>query len=392
MEKTYLLTGGTGFLGTLLASKLIKDGHKIIFLGRTKNGIDIYDRIKDSLWNYDNTIDINSLEVLEMNMSDENLGFSEKIIDKLKNRKIDGFWHLAANLSFKQKNKNEVFNTNTYELKNILNFVEKINTTFIFTSTAFVHGTKKGIVFENTNSKPSKFNNPYEESKFEAERIIEKWGKNKKENKYIIFRPSLLVEEEKTIFSLSGYYVVVASLHKLVKSFRIIKEKNPLLAKLLKIKINKNGKISSWIPFIYYNKGYLNLVPINIAINWMINIVENTNSRNKIYHIINTNPFKMSEIVEQTFEALNFKLPTYSTNLFFLNLYLILVKITSFFISNLKGFSRKLYYYKFYMTDNRIYKTDNTKQIIDFDIINNSFNLSKNFIKKTAETFIDKLN
>jgi len=103
MEKTYLLTGGTGFLGTLLASKLIKDGHKIIFLGRTKNGIDIYDRIKDSLWNYDNTIDINSLEVLEMNMSDENLGFSEKIIDKLKNRKIDGFWHLAANLSFKQK-------------------------------------------------------------------------------------------------------------------------------------------------------------------------------------------------------------------------------------------------------------------------------------------------
>lgn len=35
--KTYLFTGGTGYLGSVFAIKLLKDGSNLIFLGRSKN-------------------------------------------------------------------------------------------------------------------------------------------------------------------------------------------------------------------------------------------------------------------------------------------------------------------------------------------------------------------
>jgi thioester reductase-like protein len=47
MNKTYLLTGGNGFLGSLLSIELIKRGDKIIFLGRSKNNKSFEQRIKE---------------------------------------------------------------------------------------------------------------------------------------------------------------------------------------------------------------------------------------------------------------------------------------------------------------------------------------------------------
>jgi len=49
MRKTFLLTGGTGFLGSLFAVELIKRGDKVIFLGRSKNNESFRERIKKIL-------------------------------------------------------------------------------------------------------------------------------------------------------------------------------------------------------------------------------------------------------------------------------------------------------------------------------------------------------
>ena len=172
MSKTYLLTGGTGFLGSLLSIELIKKGDKVIFMGRAKNNESFSGRIIKTIKSIEPEISLDNIEIIEIDLCVDN--FIENFKDKLKN-KIDGIWHLAANLSFREKDRQEIFSTNIGGLKNILNFATFIKSPVFYVSTAYVHGQRPGIIYERDLIKPKYFNNPYEESKFEGEKIIKKW-------------------------------------------------------------------------------------------------------------------------------------------------------------------------------------------------------------------------
>ena len=71
--KTYLLTGGTGFLGSLFSIELIKKGDKVIFLGRAKDDKSFEQRIKEKLQSIEPNISLNNLEIVEINLHKENL-------------------------------------------------------------------------------------------------------------------------------------------------------------------------------------------------------------------------------------------------------------------------------------------------------------------------------
>jgi thioester reductase-like protein len=73
-RKTYLLTGGTGFLGSLLSLQLLKKGNKIIFLGRSKNGEPFKNRIEKKLRNLGENVAFENIETLEIELSKKNLG------------------------------------------------------------------------------------------------------------------------------------------------------------------------------------------------------------------------------------------------------------------------------------------------------------------------------
>lgn len=384
------MTGGTGFLGTLMSAKLIKEGHKIIYLGRTKEGMSIQDRIKDSLWNFDKSLNLDFIKILEANFSDKNLGLSIEQIKDLKDLNIDGIWHLAANLSFKKRNKYDVFSTNTYSLENVLDFARTINSPLLFTSTAYIHGQNTENLIEDNTPKPKKFNNPYEESKFEAEQIILQWAKRNKDNKFIIFRPALLIEREKSIFSLSGYYVVVASIYRLKKNLAVIKARYPIASKFFGIKKN-NGILYVRFPFIYSKTGHLNLIPVDTAMDWMFEIINKPNSLNKTYHIVNPYPIKMKEVTEETFRAIGIKMPHFEVSPFVFDLYAKVIYFVSYFVKGFRGFAKKLSYYKFYMKENRIYDLSNSKRI-GIEIHKEDFCLKMNYcIEKVARTFIKHL-
>ena len=99
MNKTYLLTGGTGFLGSLLSIELIKRGDRVIFLGRSKNDKNFQERIETTLKTIEPSISLNNIKTAEIDLQKENLGLSESFIKPLSG-KINAIWHLAANLSF----------------------------------------------------------------------------------------------------------------------------------------------------------------------------------------------------------------------------------------------------------------------------------------------------
>ena len=91
-RKTYLLTGGTGYLGSLLSLQLLKKGNKIIFLGRLKNGETFKNRIEKKMRNLGENVPFENIETLEIELSKKNPGLSEQTLSRLKNT-VDAIWH-----------------------------------------------------------------------------------------------------------------------------------------------------------------------------------------------------------------------------------------------------------------------------------------------------------
>ena len=368
--KTYLLTGGTGFLGSLFSIELIKKRDKVIFLGRAKDDKSFEQRIKEKLQSIEPNISLNNLEIVEINLHKENLEISNGYTDRFSG-KIDAIWHLAANLSFKEKDKEKIFNTNIDGLKNILNLARKIEAPIFYISTAYVHGQRPGIIFEDELIKPKHFNNYYEESKFEAERLIKKWG-TEKNNKFIIFRPSILIDPKVRTLSFFGYYAIVRYLYKLKKKFN---------QKELKV----------FVPYPYSEKCLLNLMPVDIAIKWMLDISYNPKSFCKTFHITNPKPFPMKDISKQTFDAFNIKIPLVKMSGWFIRLCFSALYYLSFLLRPIRGLAKGFYYYRYYMTEYNVYDMKNTNEIIG-DNLANQFNFPDNYIENVAREFIKKLN
>ena len=369
MSRTYLLTGGTGFLGSFLSAELIKRGDRIVFMGRSRGGESFQDRIKKSLGFSGLEFSSDDLDTVEADLSKERLEFSDEDVKKFKG-KIDGIWHLAANLSFKEGDRKDIFNVNVGGLKNILNLADKIKSPVYYISTAYVHGRRPGVVFENELIKPNSFNNPYEESKFEAEKIIRKWMKDKS-GRFIVFRPSILIEEKIRRLSFFGYYAVVYSLYRMRKKFG---------QKVVKI----------FMPFPYSGRSFLNLMPVDTAVKWMLEITSNHKSIGKTFHITNPAPFSMKDIVKQTFDALNIRIPVFRSPKWFIKACFNVFYFFGFFIKSIRGISRKFYYYKYYMTEYNVYDMKNTKEIVGQDEIS-QLRFSRDFIKNIAQKFIKKI-
>ncbi len=361
MEKTFLLTGGTGFLGSHLSIELLKKGCRIIFWGRSKNNENYKQRIKKTLKTIDPSVDLKNVLTIEGDFINDNINATQK---------INAVWHLAANLSFKEKDREDIFNTNVNGLKNILNITQKLNCPIYYISTAYVHGQRPGKIFENDLIKPKKFNNPYEESKFEAEKTVQEWGK-KNNNKFIVFRPSILIKKrlKKVIFF--GYYAILYSLYRLNNALK-----------------EKKRKI--FFPFPYHKKSSLNLMPIDTAIEWMIKISEKETSLNKTFHITNPKPFLIKDIVKQTFCQSNIKLFIFRTPKFFIKVYFWIICGVGLKIKLLKSLTKKFYYYKYYIVENNHYDMTNTKEILGKEEVN-KLHFPPDFIKNIAKEFIKKL-
>ena len=367
-RKTYLLTGGTGYLGSLLSLQLLKKGNKIIFLGRSKNGEAFKSRIEKKLRNIGENVPFENIETLEIELSKKNLGLPEQILSRLKNT-ADAIWHLAADLSFKIEDKHRVFATNVGGLKNILYFIDQTNIPLYYTSTAYVHGLRSGLIFENDLIRPKKFNNHYEESKYEAEKIIHEWSKSPK-NEFIIFRPSILIERKFKAAGFFGYYVVLSALNKLSRE------------------LMKNGR-NLVFPFPYSKKTWVNLMPIDTAIKWIVEIADNPNSVGKTFNITNPHPFRMKEVVSQTFEIISLKVALFQTPLWFAELYFHLFYFVGKLLPHFKKIAEIFYCYNYYMTNSNLYDMSNTIAIIGEEKIR-GLKFEHNFISTVAAEFLKR--
>ncbi len=166
MNDVILITGGAGYIGSKVATDLIKKKHKVVILDNLSTGYKFLVPKKAYF--------------LKGNISDL------KLIKKIFNRfKITTVFHFAASLNILESHLNpkKYFKNNFDNTKKMINFCIANNVkNFIFSSTCAVYAGNVGKVNENTKLNPK---SNYGKSKLKAENYLKK--KNKKIN-YAILR------------------------------------------------------------------------------------------------------------------------------------------------------------------------------------------------------------
>lgn len=170
MDKTCLVTGGLGYIGSHICVELLKNNWNILILDNLSNSsIDKFDIIKK--YNTNNC-DV-KLEVVDLvNINNFDLVLNNYINQN--NKKIDLVIHLAGLKAVGESIDLPIkyYENNLISTLNLIKLMEKYNiSNLIFSSSATVYGTAQTPYFENTQTGVG-ISNPYGRSKYLQEEIL----------------------------------------------------------------------------------------------------------------------------------------------------------------------------------------------------------------------------
>src|SRR5512144_171344 len=109
-RKHVFLTGVTGFLGSHLASRLLRDGHRVSVIARSAQGASACQRVLAALRDAGAT-DTTALDILEGDITLSGMGLNDLALRRLA-RSVDEVWNSAACLSFLEADRDDIFAMN----------------------------------------------------------------------------------------------------------------------------------------------------------------------------------------------------------------------------------------------------------------------------------------
>ncbi len=171
MADIVFLTGATGFLGTELASRLLGGSDAMIYaLVRSENEAQAAHRLR-CVWQHDRDLcDQIGRRVIPVpgDFTGTDLGMSEACRKDLL-ESVTLIIHAGAEIGF-EKSRKELERVNRMGTENVLAFARRVRSLrrFLYISTAYVAGTKSGLIKEETVSVKT-YSGYYEQSKAEAE-------------------------------------------------------------------------------------------------------------------------------------------------------------------------------------------------------------------------------
>jgi len=215
MKDNIFITGATGFFGPRLIKEILAGTRAHLFLlVRPKDSISAKERVEAALKEVMGGGKVSRafkrITVIEGDVAKKNLGIKKPQLDGLI-KKIDTILHCAAILDFYMPLE-AIRKVNVEGTKNLLDFAyscsEKGRLRKVgHISTAYVVGTRglnDMVFFENQLDISQGFNNAYEQSKYEAELVVEEFRKSGLA--IDIYRPSIMTEtmpvKDQKIFSL----------------------------------------------------------------------------------------------------------------------------------------------------------------------------------------------
>ena len=287
-KKNIFITGATGFLGSnLLKTLLVNKENRVYVLIRTQDNRSILQR-KNILINKTFSKPMRRevvprIHIIRGDISKDNLGLSKKDLGKLRNT-INMVYHCAAICKFSY-GLDAIRRVNVRGTENLLKLglnwqnigcLENIN----HISTAYIAGNYTGTFYEQETDVSQRFNNTYEQSKFEAELAVLKY--RKRGLRVDVYRPSIIIDT-------------------IPPDTNVIISPMWLLAMFI-LKIFKK------IPAD--NATELNMVPVD-TVSKAIYLISTTKNRSpsQNYHIVNPGPVKFCTLLKMVSTFFGFKKP-----------------------------------------------------------------------------------
>ncbi len=226
MGRTFFITGATGLVGGSIASRLLKEGNRVFCLARNRGTKNCRERVFDALsfWgDSDFQPDDRNLKVFEGDVEEDRFGLNRRDISELKDSGMS-LIHSAACTSFDPRDRAITLKTNLEGTRNMIETAKETGAREInYISTAYVAGTFGGSFSEDDFNAGQLFNNVYEESKYEAEKIVRRFNEQTKV-RVNIFRPSIIMGDTVSgkTSNFNGLYAYIRAVSVLVR-----KKRNP---------------------------------------------------------------------------------------------------------------------------------------------------------------------
>ena len=278
---THFMTGFPGFIATELIKGLIRQGKlkKLYALVQAKERERAKQHIRAIIDEMQVTV---QYELIVGDITAPNLGMERELFCRLQQEKMT-VWHLAAisDLAVKQETAWEVTVEGT---KVVCEFIRKHQglERFMYFSTAYVAGAREGVLLETELIRPTAFKNYYEQTKFEAELIVQSLQKT---TPVTILRPGIVRGHSITgeTIKFDGPYFFMNMIDRL-----------------------------KWLPIIPYvgkSQAHINVVPIDYIVDASVYMATLQEAAGHTVHLTDPSPHTVEEVYEAMVVELTGKNP-----------------------------------------------------------------------------------
>jgi len=271
------ITGATGILGSWVLAEALRRGYSPVAIMRDKSIDDARLRLKAVLGLTAMKDAERDVEIMIGDSTKEGLGLSSTDATSLLHS-IDAFIHCAACTSFSPAQDDEVLATNVGGTSNVLRFVEQMDVPLYHVSTAYVCGKRTGTIAERDLDHDAGYNNTYERSKNEAERLVRS-AFTEGRAAGAVFRPGIIVgaSDSAHICQFSNFYNMLQAIEYSV------------------VRAARNGKCVRIAGDASCTK---NLIPVDWSARQLWDAIETEGANGATHHLTNPTPPTMSFIVE----------------------------------------------------------------------------------------------
>lgn len=269
MGNVYFFTGFPGFIASTLLEELIgkwapEKVYTLVLPQMKAKAIAEKERICSST-----RFPYEKWEVVEGDITKPHLALSKERLHMLA-PSVTHVFHLAAIYDLAVP-ENIARTVNVEGTKQVNEWVSSLPNLqrYVYFSTAYVSGTRQGVIFEHELDKGQAFKNHYEETKFLAEVTVQEIARNVPTT---IIRPGIVVGHSKT-----GETIKFDGLYFMLNMFERLK--------FLPI-----------IPYLGKGEAQGNFVPVDYIIDATLYLAHADEAIGKTYHLTDPNPYKMKDI------------------------------------------------------------------------------------------------
>lgn len=184
-----LLTGATGFVGGVILARLLEEtDHDVIALVRAADDAAAAERLAQTAGRLWEQPDLERVRAVAADLEQPAVGLAPRLFDELAER-AQVVIHSAAAITFDQPLA-DAHRINVGGTAGMLELASASEARMVHISTAYIAGTRTGLVMEDEGDLGQSFRNTYERTKLEAEGLVSGY-----DGSVAIIRPSIIVGE-----------------------------------------------------------------------------------------------------------------------------------------------------------------------------------------------------